>query len=152
MLVTQSCPTLCDPMDCSLPGSSIHGILQERILEWVAIESVCQCKRHRFNHLKKEMATAPVFLPGKFYGQKFPGGLYSSWCCRELDMTQQLSAHIHTHDQPRRSTLNFFLLGKAIKPAILWISEEIHISFATNWNYKGSPSHYHHARFDYFKQ
>ena len=34
--VTQSCPTLCDPVDCSLPGSSVHGILQERILEWVA--------------------------------------------------------------------------------------------------------------------
>ena len=35
--VAQSCPTLCDPMDCSLPGSSVHGILQARILEWVAI-------------------------------------------------------------------------------------------------------------------
>ena len=33
----QSCPTLCDPMDCSLPGSSVHRILQARILEWVAI-------------------------------------------------------------------------------------------------------------------
>ena len=35
--VAQSCPTLCDPMDRSLPGSSIHGIFQARILEWVAI-------------------------------------------------------------------------------------------------------------------
>ena len=35
--ITQSCPTLCDPMDCSLPGSFVHGILQARILEWVAI-------------------------------------------------------------------------------------------------------------------
>ena len=33
----QLCPTLCDPMDCSLPGSSVHGILQVRILEWVVI-------------------------------------------------------------------------------------------------------------------
>ena len=32
-----SCQTLCDPMDCSLPGSSLHGILQPRVLEWVAI-------------------------------------------------------------------------------------------------------------------
>ena len=32
----QSCPTLCDPMDCSLPGSSIHGIFQARVLEWGA--------------------------------------------------------------------------------------------------------------------
>ena len=39
--VAQSCPTLCDPVDCSLPGSSVHGILQVRILEWVAI-SFCR--------------------------------------------------------------------------------------------------------------
>ena len=37
--VAQSCPTLRDPMDCSLPGSSVHGIFQARILEWVAIDS-----------------------------------------------------------------------------------------------------------------
>ena len=35
----QLCPTLNDPMDCSLPGSSVHGILQARILEWVAMPS-----------------------------------------------------------------------------------------------------------------
>ena len=35
--VAQSCPTLWDPVDCSPPGSSVHGILQARILEWVAI-------------------------------------------------------------------------------------------------------------------
>ena len=37
VLVTKSCPTLCDLMDCSLPGSSVTGISQVRILEWVAI-------------------------------------------------------------------------------------------------------------------
>ena len=37
MLVIQLCPTFCNPMDCSSPGSSVHGILQARILEWVAI-------------------------------------------------------------------------------------------------------------------
>ena len=35
--VAQSCPTLSDPMDCSLPGSSVHGIFQARVLEWGAI-------------------------------------------------------------------------------------------------------------------
>jgi len=35
--VSQSCPALSDPMDCSLPGSSIHGIFQARVLEWGAI-------------------------------------------------------------------------------------------------------------------
>ena len=38
-LVAQLCQTLCDPMDCSPPGSSVHGISQTRILEWVAISS-----------------------------------------------------------------------------------------------------------------
>ena len=37
--VAQSCLTLGDPMDCGLPGSSVHGIFQARILEWVAISS-----------------------------------------------------------------------------------------------------------------
>ena len=37
VLVAQSCPTLCNPMDCSLPASSVHGILQARILEWVGV-------------------------------------------------------------------------------------------------------------------
>ena len=37
--VAQSCPTLCDPTDCSLQGSSIHGVFQARVLEWVAIST-----------------------------------------------------------------------------------------------------------------
>ena len=37
VLITQSCLTLCDPMDWSLPGSSVHGIFQARVLEWGAI-------------------------------------------------------------------------------------------------------------------
>ena len=35
--VVQLCPTICDPMDCSLPGSSFHGIYQARVLEWGAV-------------------------------------------------------------------------------------------------------------------
>ena len=43
----QSCPTLCDSMDCSPPGSLVHGMLQARILEWVAIS----CSRGSCNHV-----------------------------------------------------------------------------------------------------
>ena len=39
LLVAQLCLTLCNPMDCSLPGFSVHGIFQARILEWVAMPS-----------------------------------------------------------------------------------------------------------------
>ena len=45
--VTQSCPTLCNPMDCSLPGSSVHGILQARVLEWGAIAFSRELSRPR---------------------------------------------------------------------------------------------------------
>ena len=45
--VSQSCLTLCNPMDCRLPGSSIHGILQARILEWVAISFSRESSRPR---------------------------------------------------------------------------------------------------------
>ena len=54
VLVTQSCLTLCNPIDCSLPGSSIHGILQTRILEWVTIsfsKSTYTLKQNRNDHL-----------------------------------------------------------------------------------------------------
>ena len=42
----QSCPTLSDPMDCSLPGSSVHGIFQARVLEWGALHSPPAIARH----------------------------------------------------------------------------------------------------------
>jgi len=48
--VTQSCPTLSNPVDCSLPGSSIHGIFQARVLEWgaIAFSDPCCYKWHYF--------------------------------------------------------------------------------------------------------
>ena len=47
--------TLCDPMDCNLPGTSVHGILQARTLEWVAISfSKRQCKYEVYLHMSKE--------------------------------------------------------------------------------------------------
>ena len=48
----QSCPSLCDPMDCSLSGSSVHGILQARTLEWVAIFFSKGIKRFKLFHIK----------------------------------------------------------------------------------------------------
>ena len=53
MLVTQLCPTLCDPMDCSPPSSSVHGILQARILGWVAIPFSKGSSRPRDQTLEK---------------------------------------------------------------------------------------------------
>ena len=47
----QSCPTLCDPIDGSPPGSPVPGILQARTLEWVAISFMCVCKKKPTVHL-----------------------------------------------------------------------------------------------------
>ena len=46
-MLIQLCLTLCDPIGCRLPGSSAHGILQARILEWVAISSPRGSSQHR---------------------------------------------------------------------------------------------------------
>ena len=97
--VTQSCPTLCDPVDCSPPGSSVHGILQVRIPEWVAISfsrgssrsrdwtQVSFVAGRRFNHwatreapvdpLKKAMAAHSSVLAWRIPGTGEPGGLLS---------------------------------------------------------------------------
>ena len=53
--VAHSCPTLSDPMDCSLPGSSVHGISQARVLEWGVIAFsaggwIVTCKRMKLDH------------------------------------------------------------------------------------------------------
>ena len=53
--VAQSCPTLRDPMDCSLPGSSVHGIFQARVLEWGAITFSYYKMIDRRNDLKMEL-------------------------------------------------------------------------------------------------
>ena len=61
--VAQSCPTLCDPMDCSLPGFSVHGILQARTLEWVAISF----SRHSLEAEPKTGPSSSVQVFSRFY-------------------------------------------------------------------------------------
>ena len=65
-LDAQLCPTLCDPMECSLPGSSVHGILQARTLEWVALPSPGLCTRH---HSKCLYIVAHSNLPRTVWGR-----------------------------------------------------------------------------------
>ena len=59
--VTLSCPTLCDPMDCSPPSSSVYGILQARILEWVAMPYSGGCSQPR-DRTHGSSALAGVFF------------------------------------------------------------------------------------------
>ena len=98
LILLNSSPTLCDPMNCNPPGSSVHGISQARILAWVAIptgvvaktrsqrieggipcgsdgkESAHQYRRCRFDPWvwkipwRRKWQPIPVFLPGKSHG------------------------------------------------------------------------------------
>ena len=64
VLVAQLCLTLCNPMNCSLTGSSVHGILQVRILEWVAISSSRESSQLRFPALQADsLPTEPQVKP-----------------------------------------------------------------------------------------
>ena len=81
VLVVQLCLTLCDPMDCSSPGSSVHGILQARILEYVAIpfsrgssqprdqtqvsgiaEGILYCLSHQGSQSQKDLVYFALFV------------------------------------------------------------------------------------------
>ena len=63
--VAQSCLTLSDPMDCSPPGSSVHGIFQARVLEWGAIALCYQCVLKEQMDLNPELVVLgmAMFLP-----------------------------------------------------------------------------------------
>ena len=63
-LVTPLCPTLCNPVDCSLPGSSVHGILQARTLEWVAISTSIVHIAVHYNGPHKREDREPDRIPG----------------------------------------------------------------------------------------
>ena len=58
-MVTQSCPTLCSPMDCSPPNSSVRGVFQARILEWVVISST---RGSSDSGIKSASPVSPAFL------------------------------------------------------------------------------------------
>ena len=87
--VAQLCATLSDPMDCSPPGSSIHGIFQAKVLEWGAIAfsdtfvSILQIPWRR------AWKPTPLFLPGESHEQRSLVG-YSPQGCKELDMTEAI--------------------------------------------------------------
>ena len=92
--VAQSCPILSHPMDCSLPGFSVHGIFQAEVLEWGCL--LWWCRRFRFNPWvgtipwRRKWQPTPVFLPGKSHGQK---SLVGYTVHGVTDTTEQLSMH-----------------------------------------------------------
>ena len=107
--VAQLCPNLSDPMDCSLPGSSIHGIFQARVLEWGAIafrvsfiaqlvKNLPAMQETQVQSLgqeipwKRRWQPTPVFLSGEPHGQRSLVGC-SPWGHKESDTIEQLPFH-----------------------------------------------------------
>ena len=80
----QSCLTLCDPMDCSLPGSSVHRILQARILEWVAMPS----SRESFLPRDRTHVSSTSYIAGEFFTTEPPGKPTPWWSLFVLPSTQ----------------------------------------------------------------
>ena len=84
----QSCPTLCNPMDCSLPCSSVYGISQVRLLEWVAISTsrgsleglIMNLKLQYFGHLMQRTdSLEKTLMLGMIEGRRRRGQQRMSW-------------------------------------------------------------------------
>ena len=104
--VTQSCPTLSYPMDCSPPGSSVHGIFQARVLEWGAITF----SNHGLDCILIYIFTyhwhpTPVLLPGKSHGWRSLVGC-SAWGHKELDTTERLHYSLGPPGAPKHKSLS----------------------------------------------
>ena len=102
MKVAQSCLILCYPLNSSLPGSSVHGILQARILEWLAVPfsrgnsqsrngTQLSCIIGGF-FVEKAWLPTTVLLPGKSHGRRSLVGC-SPWGLSESDRTERLHFH-----------------------------------------------------------
>ena len=105
--VAQSCPTLSDPMDCSLPGSSIHGILQARVVEWGAIA---------FSDIYALVYRIGVFLSG-FNSVQFSRSVMSDSCDPMNRSTPGLSVHHHSQSSLRHTSIESAMPSSHL---ILW--------------------------------
>ena len=110
--VAQSCPTLCDPMDSSPPGSSVHGILQARILEWVAMSYSMGSSQP-----KDQTCVSHVFCIGRqvLYHLTHQGSLDSTW----------LVAKTRTKHSIQGSIWTCFLREPSQTPASFWVSSDV---------------------------
>ena len=85
---------LCNPMDCSLPDSSVHGIFQARVLEWIAISFSRRSSQPRDRTWASRIVGRRVTV---WATREVPGVLgYSTWDHKELDMTEWLKLFIFT--------------------------------------------------------
>ena len=136
--VAQSCPTLCDPIDCSLPGSSVHGIFQAIVLEWVAISFSRGSSRprartrvsHTVNRRFTVWATREVLFefisrgltalePCTDFSAILLASLQSFKMASQLSVTFSSRSHIHRQTE-QRVFFFFFSSSSLCSPVFLW--------------------------------
>ena len=106
----QSCLTLCKPMACSLPGSSVHGILQARILEWVATPS-------------SRASSWPRDQTRIFCGSCAAGGFFSHWAIREVPIPIYICLHQQVHVCTKvegNGSINTVFTSFCLQMGVLW--------------------------------
>ena len=105
VLVTQSSPTLWDPMDCGPPGSSVHGILQARILEWFAISSF------RGSSQPSDRTWVSCII----------GRFFTIWATREVHIVTNFKISIYNGRKLSIvATFFFFVVEKYLFPPFFW--------------------------------
>ena len=124
LMCTQLYPTLCHPMDCSPPGSSVHGLFQAKMLEWIALSYSRGFSRSRKipdsgsnSHLllwqadslpvvppaRRAWQPTPVFLPGETHGQRSLAG-YSPRVAKSQTWLKRLSTHASAQTRNKAHT------------------------------------------------
>ena len=109
MLVAQSCPTLWDPMDCSPPGSFVRGILQTRILEWVAI-SLGIPEKTSTSALLTILKPLAVWINNKLWKILKEMGIPDHLTCLLRNLHAGPEATVRT----TRGTVDWFKIGKGV--------------------------------------
>ena len=116
VLVTQSCPTLCDPMDCSPPGSSVSGILQARILESIAMPfSIGKQKGEGGKWVKTVLTYLFFFFYTNIYG--LFSSVTQSWPTRCNPMNCSMPSLLVHHQLPEFTQTCVHWVGDAIQPS-----------------------------------
>ena len=120
-LVTQSCPTLWDPMDCSPPGSSVHGILQARTLEWGATPSSRGCSQPRdWTHVFHTV-----------------GGFFTIWATREaIWHINPTLGHISRENNDLKGYMHPCSLH-----SVVYTSQDTEAALSVHWQMSGIHCH-----------
>ena len=168
--VAQSSPTLCDPMDCSLPGFSVHGISQARILEWVTISfsrgfswprdwtpALVHCRQILY-HLSHHGSPLLAYIPTKFkpsvrkLGDKLRFVSNLTWYISWINDRQRITTQTYTiYVRQAGAQLNQSKASESYQWPGLALPLGVHARAATGVPYKinpmGCPSHLLHDTF-----